>query len=212
MDTTNADLIVIFASQYSGVGPFTPTDSKSNAWTALPMGNCSIFGQQEFDIFYTSSAISGTSHAFTFGGSTGFVNIAVQAWKNSIPNPFDQQSTAVINSGGTLATGSVTPSLANELVVTGDGTLAASQAPTVDSGFTVTDSTGGVGGTSFGVGAAYIIQTAATAVNPTWTNNSQPICVGIATFEGVSTSAAAKSVMSISGGKVSLQGVKVTVQ
>jgi hypothetical protein len=93
-----------------------------------------------------------------------------------------------------LATGSVTPSAANELVVTAEGQGAAGGSPfTINLGFTITDQKAQVGGQADGGGLAYLIQTTATAVNPTWTGVSNGnMVVTIATFKAAAAGGTAR--------------------
>ena len=96
----------------------------------------------------------------------------------------DQQNGAV-GTGTSLATGSVTPSEDNELVVSGVSIADGSSGTyAVDSGLTITDQILASAGNFEGGGLAYIIQTSAGAVNPTWSwTGSVNSAAVIATFK-----------------------------
>ena len=105
---------------------------------------------------------------FTATATGGHPTIFVQAWGGAdLTAPFDQQNGNTAASGTTYQPGSVTPGSANELIVSllfgaGSGTT------TIDSSFTISDQLASTANAMAG-GMAYLIQTSAAAVNPTWT-------------------------------------------
>jgi poly(3-hydroxybutyrate) depolymerase len=87
-------------------------------------------------------------------------------------------------SSGTLATGSVTASVNNELYIAAAGFDQGSAAPSIDSSFTITDTRFYVSGQSEGGSMAYYVQSTAGAINPTWTfSGAFTNSAAIATFK-----------------------------
>ena len=117
---------------------------------------------------------------FTVTATTAYVSAAAVCFGGSTGSTIDQSSSA--NSGGSTVTslqpGSITPGHANEVVIAvtdvGNGT-----SPSINSGFTSFGAIGGNGSTFEGIMAGYLIQTTATAENPTssWTGVSQASAV-----------------------------------
>ncbi len=169
IDTSGADLIVVAISQL-GIGG-TLTDSKSNTWTALTAQGGAGFTRAG-QLFYCASPTVGSGHTFTFtcGGSGFFCGICVEAFSGvDTGTPFDAESGAA---GGVPQPGSITPAGANELFVAGlehgDAT-----SESVDSGFTITDDIPNAGN-AIGCSMSYLIETTATAQNPTWSPANSP--------------------------------------
>jgi hypothetical protein len=94
--------------------------------------------------------------------------IAIAAFTGgNTASPFDTQNGQSLSNSATVQPGTVTPGAANELVMTG---LEFTSAPvSVDSGVTILDQVPMAGGQYWGVALGYTIQSAAAAVNPTWT-------------------------------------------
>jgi hypothetical protein len=194
IDTSGANLIVIVlgsdVNTQESASIAAPTDNKMNTYTQLTPavtwgtgagGNCSIW--------YLYSPSVGAGHTFTNNATEfatqGFYSvIAVAAFSGSASAPLDQQSTGTTGSGTTVQPGSVTPGSANELLVAGCG-FSSIGTISVDSGFTITDQPSSASGGK-PMALAYLIQGAAGALNPTFTNTvSGPNTNGavIATFK-----------------------------
>lgn len=156
--TTGATLIVLWQAYDSGA---TVSDSKSNTWTALTnYSGVATFGR----MYYCLNPTVGTAH--TFSTSISYGAIFMQAWRgNKVTLPFDQENGST-GTGTTRQPGSVTPSEANELVVSGIALGSPAVTPTINSGFSATNVLDS--GAAYGGGLAYLIQTTATATNPTW--------------------------------------------
>jgi hypothetical protein len=172
ISTTGATLIVVGIENISnGVNV---TDSASNTWTFGTLFNASSSrkGQMAYCVNPTTSG----THTFSLlaAGGAFYPVLTVAAFSNTPAGAFVSEATAAetVSAGTTVQVGSsITPANANNLLVTfvgGDAFATIS----VDSGFTTTDTSGKVGGTFQGGGLAYIIQTAATAKQPTWTVGS----------------------------------------
>ena len=179
INTTGCDLVVVIATFYAGA-PGTFSDSKGNTWSvASPTYPAASYGER---ILYCQGGTVGTGHTFTTGGTTNYPSIAVLAFSGSASTPFDQQS-----SGVALSTGSITPSSANELIVAALVTNASS-APSIDSGMTAVDFSPNVGGNSLGVSSAYKVQTAAVSISPTWTSGGGTYSCNVASFRAATPS------------------------
>jgi hypothetical protein len=162
IDTTGADLIVIVQNTNLGNSSTGMVDSKGNTYVqAIGTGTLS-----NMNIWYVHAPTVGAGHTFTGHAASGFFDFTVQAWSGSRASPLDQ-----LNHGSgttTAATGSITPTINNELLITGVNTVpgVGGTSNSINGGFTVTAS-GEFWGTM-----AYLIQTTATAANPTWTNST----------------------------------------
>lgn len=183
MDTTGANFIAVCLAEGGGVNNGVLTDSKSNTWTKKTQ---QLTNGKSNEIWYAFNATVGTGHTFSVSGSANFPAINV-AWFNLVQSgsdPFDVENGGNQIFSSTVQTGNVTPSVANELIITcleGDGNAGAS---TIDSSFTVVDD---ITDTTFGhqkSTEAYQIQTTATSRNPTWTfPTASSIAAPIATFK-----------------------------
>ncbi|HEX7769696.1 MAG TPA: hypothetical protein VF422_06670 [Dokdonella sp.] len=165
INTAGADLLVAIVAQESAVADAAFSDSKGNTWTKLT-GQTESPGKSV--LYWCRPTSVGSGHTFTATQSSSRPSVCVEAWSGSATSPFDQQNGAHSSDGGaTLATGSVTPTQDNELVIAG----AAARGQTVssiDGGFTLANSQAG-SATNDGAAIAYLVQTSATAANPTWT-------------------------------------------
>lgn len=198
--TTGADLIVINVGWYSpDARTLAVSDSKSNSWTPLTeRENAASGAAQQF--FYSKPTTVGTNHTFTAATSSGgtpvYPSMEVFAFSGSHASPLDQQTGANGNGINSLATGSLTPSEANCLVVTGIGhDINSGGAVSVDGVFAGNALTEAyVGSTSLGSGMSYEIQTSATARNPTWsTTNNTGIAVALAVFKAAASGRTTKN-------------------
>ncbi len=168
VNTTGADLIVVSVGYAQGTSP-SVSDNKGNTYTPLTVRTGTSWSHRLYYCGGPSTPVVGAGHTFTVSGSGILAFMAVQAWSGShLTSVLDAETGAGSGAASTLQPGSITPSQNNELIVTGvvsdTGGL-----PSVDLGFSISDSEAAVGG-SFAAGAfAYLVQTSAAAVNPTWT-------------------------------------------
>lgn len=172
IDTTGATLLVVGLAE-SNASADAITDSKSNTWTQLT--SKSAFGSQRATLSYAANPSVGTGHTFSVAGTSIFPTImAVALSGTATVSPFDVAGAGGGTSGTSVAPGTLTPGANNEIVVA-FLEYDVSDTPTVSGGFTILSTH--IGGT-FGAQAAqlaYLIQTTATAANPTfsWTASSQ---------------------------------------
>lgn len=189
IDTTGANLIVIAACTYNlGSGP-TVTDSKSNTWA--PLTKYQLANATTLRLYYCENPTVGSGHTFTVSTSLDYPSVCVAAFSGvKTSSSFDVENGTANASSSTIATGSVTPSEDNELVITGfcfGNTGTAS----IDNGFTITGQKQYNSSVNMGGALAYKIQTTAAAVNPTWTISGSPfqLATGIATFKAAAAAA-----------------------
>jgi hypothetical protein len=191
IDTTGATLIVInLATALAASG--TISDSKGNTWTALTQV-VDDFADRWAQLYYCESPTVGSGHTFSVSGSATFPSLGVAAFSGTAASSsFDVQNHATNGFSSSVTTGSVTPSVANELVIAAMSYDDNASTPTIGSSFTITDTTVPTGFGTTGQGLAYLVETTATAQNPTWswTNGSRTIGIA-ATFKASGGAAAA---------------------
>lgn len=186
VDTTGANFFAFALANYI-VGDTSGTffsDSKSNTWTKLTTRNSS---ESRSRIAYAYNATAGSGHTFTYDSfSNNYSGIVIGGFSGVLTSgdPFDQENGSTTEGATSLATGSVTPSENNELVIAAWGFRSdPGGTPSLNGGFTLIDYQ--VWNSSwFGCALGYLIQTTATAANPTasWTNTVQA-AASIATFK-----------------------------
>lgn len=178
ISTVGATLLVMSIGQYDNVTAVAPTisDSASNTWTlAVTIGGGS--NQIQY-IYYVANPATSATHNFTTFWSAGgaYPSQQVTAWSGvATSSPLDQTSSSW-NSGAasaaTIQPGSLTPSVNNCLIITSEGNFnsgGTGPSLTINESFTITNQDASVYGSYCGSGQAYLIQTTAAAVNPTWT-------------------------------------------
>lgn len=160
IDTTGAKLL-IFSISYFALA--SVSDSKGNTWIPLTQrsGGSGIFHR----FYYVLNPIVGPGHTFSIFGVNGFQGFVVHAYSgNSIS--FVSENGAGGTATTSASTGNVTPTINNSLIASGLA-IGDVQTPSINLGFTSTLSPG-VAGNSLICTLAYLIQTTAAAVNPTW--------------------------------------------
>lgn len=180
VNCSGASLIIITAGwfNYSG-GVCSVSDSQGNTYTGLT-GQSS--GSLNVRLFYCLVPSASSSMTFTIDPGTGnsLSTIEVQAWSGF--SSYLTQNGAT--SGGSFSTcqpGSVTTAVNGALIVTGVNTAGLSSPLSINSGFTISDS--GEPNSTVAAGMAYLVQSTAGTINPTWTfaNYGVPVAV-IAAF------------------------------
>jgi hypothetical protein len=182
IDTTGADIIFLATATF---GAQTPTDSASNTWTGL---TAKAGGDSNnLRLWYCKNPVTSATHTFN---TASFYSIAVQAWSGSGATPFDVENGATGSSLNSLATGSITPSEDDELIISAFGVNTSTSGRTwsVNSSLTISDQRGSnSSGTNFGLGFAYLNQATAASINPTWTISggaTSTVEAVIASFKG----------------------------
>jgi hypothetical protein len=205
MDTSGANLLVANAAWYSGVGAGNNvgvlTDNKSNVWT--PLTRRTSTSQTDDQLFYVVNPIVGTGHTFDYTASTEFIypSLQVLACAGASPSAtIDQQNGATGTSIATLATGSITPTQNDELIIAGLQVDCGGVNQTlvdIDSGFVAALPTLYTAAYEGGC-LAYLIQTTAATVNPTWnvfTSVNTSLAVSIASFKVVAAAVGGRALV-----------------
>jgi hypothetical protein len=159
-NTTGATLLVALMEGTATLS--APSDSHSNTWTPLTTYGTSAF----FKFYYVTTPTVGASHTFTnnSGGGTVLYVAAFSGINGGFQTGTDAGSTTP--SGATIQPGSITPSPACNLIVTGVVNGVGSLTFSVNDSFTVlqTQNTFAPSGS-----IAYLVDSGTTAINPTWT-------------------------------------------
>ena len=191
IDTTGANLIVTVQGglNYGDL----PWDSAGNSYTdALSVSEATAPNYLRFCYCYgpTTSA----THTFRQNNSSIYCGLVVAAFGGAQTGPLDASTNSTTSASAvtTLSPGSITPTMSNEVLISGlCGRYANSSSPTVAGGMGLVGTVWGHGGYSWGVGMAYVIQTAAGAVNPAWSLSSSAAVAGSIAFKSTSSSGGA---------------------
>ena len=168
---SGSDLIVIFAGTYKDWTVSSITDSNSNVY--LP---CTLYsgGAQAGQFFYCRNPVGSLSSlTFTITGVSGniifYSFFEMMGFSGGATSTLDQQS-GTLNSIIPFQPGSVTPSQSNALIVSAIFNYNAGESPTCAE---MTSVYGVAKSGNIGMGGAgYIVQSSATAINPTWVSPS----------------------------------------
>jgi hypothetical protein len=186
INTTGATLIVVIsAAQNSSL---TITDSVGNTWSNLTQVSSNGYQQ----IYYVVNPTTSASHTFSNSTSSYNPTICIMAFSGTATSSaFDQQNTGTQNYGNTVQPGSVTPSVNNEVVITGMSAVNAVGTVTINGSYSAPIGQAFNSGGSFNIAAymSYLVQTSATATNPTWSfTTTDGAQASIATFKAPSAS------------------------
>lgn len=183
VDTTGATLIVLNSVRFQG-SESAPTDSKGNTWTiTTTYGTTSAFST----LYWCVNPTVGAGHTFTgIGTGSRFPSICMMAFTgNHLSSPYG----ANVGASGAIATsiqpGSITPSEDNMIVIEAYSHSSPFTNLAINSGFTLQEQQNHVNSQHIGSALAYLVQTTATAVNPTWTwtTNSSALAASQHTFK-----------------------------
>lgn len=192
MDTATGavtPLLITCVGDYQGaVSASTQTDNQSNAFTPLTASAVTL-GPRSL-IYYSANATVNATHAFsTTGGISAFPVMQAQVFNGAkATSPFDQQTGATsASSVTTLASGNVTPTEGNELLIT-CLTINTGDTPTItEAGWAAPIGNGSVGAQSEGGWYSWKIQTSATTEGATWNwATTNPAAITIASFKSAS--------------------------
>ncbi len=164
IDTTGCDLLVANIFWSNGANAVAAvTDSKGNTWTAATKYNASDAANR---FYWCKPSSVGSGHNFTIGVPNVYGGIIVLGFSGvKATSPLDGTNGATSASASSLATGSLTPSEDNCLLIYAATT--AGNITAVDVG-TLQETANGISGTTYGGGVGYEIQTTATARNPSF--------------------------------------------
>lgn len=177
IDTTGADTIFVVMGQKSG-GTSTLSDSKSNTWNAL---TTYVEASTQVTIYWSRPSSVGAGHTFTSTGVGFGPAICVGAFSGGAVNPFDTgKDNGNTGAASPVSTGSITPSVDNEIIIVGGSTQA--DVTGMDSGVTLLEHVA-FGGFWSGAGLGYKIQTTAAAINVSVTYSGGADAAAIASFK-----------------------------
>jgi|HubBroStandDraft_5_1064220.scaffolds.fasta_scaffold76216_3 hypothetical protein len=178
IDTTGAGFLVLFVDTYQAPQsyPLAISDSNNNQWHALS----TVSGNHTGQLFYSYRAIAGgpvvvgPGHTFTLIQATCpfFVAVmCVEAWSGvqSSSDPLKSGSDQVL--AGVLTGVSETPASTNDLIVMGTAGYGFGSV-SIDTGFTITDSSVAGGGFADSAAMAYLVAPSSGAVDPTWVTSA----------------------------------------
>jgi len=170
VDTTGANFIIISVAYDMNATP-TISDSKSNTWTPLTVS--SVTGSMANRLYYSQNPTVGSGHTFSNTGANNYSSVCVVAFSGVSGSSFDKENGAT-STASTIQPGSVTPSVDNELLITGLGwnSTRTTYPPTLNSSFTVATSSNFLSSNHYGCSIGYFVQTPAAAINPTWSLGS----------------------------------------
>jgi hypothetical protein len=177
INVTGADLIVIVEGIYSNPLP-GPTDNFGNVFVPMTVESGTLGAYVQFWI--CENPITGSGYAASINAAAVvFPSIIVLALSGSASSPFDVQNGAQSGTPGL-----VTPSEANELVLTALVTSTGDPG-IVDSSFSVVQSIN-FSANNLGLALGLQVQTTATPRNPTWAGTGIQASI-IAAFKALST-------------------------
>jgi hypothetical protein len=172
IDTTagaGASLYVVVTTENDA--QTTPTESTGTVTFSTVTSISNVIFSRVFYGICTSGSCRSASHTFTASNANRCAGIAVLAFSGTDTSaPLDQSTSASTASGLSQASGSITPTTDNQVVVT----LYAGNSQSVNNpptSFTAGDTANFNPGVAYAVASAYEIQTTATARNPSWTWN-----------------------------------------
>ncbi len=163
-NSVGATLIVVALSYAPSSTPVLSDPPQNNPWTPLP--ECNLGTGAAIRLYYKARPTTNAAHTMTVNGSGITSGIAIACFTGDFPGATDQATSAIANTTS-LATGSVTPTQDNELIVTGL-VKDHNETPSINGGFAIAGIGAYVPGSNYMAAIAYLIQTTATAANPSW--------------------------------------------
>lgn len=189
LNTTGSDTLVVFASPNPVQNSVTMSISDSHTGCASP---CNTWTRPSFpsnyvaSLWYVTNASVGTSASFTVSCSGNCYSVLFVAAFSGGPSSsaVDQLNANNINGVASIGPGSVTTTASGDLLVAVESVNNTSGTVSINSSFTITDQVSGTGGNNYGGALAYLVQSSAGAVNPTWTyaNTVSTTDAGIISF------------------------------
>lgn len=171
-DTTGANIIMLYVASFTA-STATPTDSKSNTWTAAAAERNTGSPTTYERWWYCLNPTVGSGHTFSHVKSGGRPIIGMQAWSfSSVTSAFDQENGGSAAVSNTCVVGSLTNVDGSGLSIA--GVVSAYGSPSsIDTSYTITDTIASGYGVT-GAGMAYLNPSTGSAKNPTWTTGGAP--------------------------------------
>ena len=175
LNTTGATFLVAVLADSPGQPAPTIADNKSNNWHYL---TTQVGSDTPIRIAYAYATTVGSGHIFTPGGAFPIAAVYAYAGGATTASCFVSQNGVTHKTPAPFQPGSVTPA-AGDVVITGIANGLGSTPSAIDSGFTgrLTNNS------NYTFGAAYLLSSNATPVNPTWTTGNYPSNIVIAVFK-----------------------------
>lgn len=179
-NSTGATLLIVAVSFFIGAGDGVLTDAKGNTWVPLTGQNAST---PYVRLYYCENPIVGSGHWFRWtavGTNLG----CISAWGFENAGAYDARESGATGLVETLQPGSLTPSEPNCLVFIALGSQT-NGGDSVNSGFTIGTRIPNTAN-HISLSAAWLVQEAAAAVNPTYATNlgfGQQMAVAMAVFK-----------------------------
>ena len=173
INTTGSGFLILVVTPESASDAITVADSKSNTWHQVSLPNGRDFGSPL--LYYAFGATVGTGHTFTVSATNGvLVSVAAFSGVKSSADPFESANNQnSVESGVTAQPGNVTPVAVKDLIFSGFGGFSNPLPVTINDSFVEIDSLFD-SGTGIPNANAYLVATATTVINPTWTATSNP--------------------------------------
>jgi hypothetical protein len=177
IDTTSADFIAVLIYEYIGGTHGAVTDSKSNSWSELTTR--ATAGGSQATIFYSVAPTVGSGHTFTYSVSGSYSVAHVLAFSGvDTVSPFDAEN-GTTGTDANLQPGAVVPSADGALIISGQSCSVGTGS--IDSGFDLELSN--APGALEGGYTAFLVQSTAASINPTWTGSVTQKALVIAAFK-----------------------------
>lgn len=169
ISTTGATIIAIALADAVSVVPGDLTDSASNVYVFTPT---KAVGSDQITIVLILNPTTSGTHTFTYTQASSFPSIAVACFSGTLGG-LQAWTAGSSSSTTTVQPGILTPRQDNALILSAYTNNVSTGSPTfsIDSSFTKTDQIDGAT-TPTAVALAYLVQSAAAAVNPTWTTTA----------------------------------------
>lgn len=167
INSTGANFLIAAIRYYGGSSGFQNVgNGMSNSWTQI--GTTVDVGGQKLDVYYCDApAYVGVSTGV--GGSNGYFTVSIAAFSRPTGSlTVGTPATATATAATSLASGSLTPAANDALIATWLSFNGDVGAPTAPSGFTAAGLLSSINASRYGGGQAYLNQTTAAAVNPSW--------------------------------------------
>jgi len=186
VNNTGANLFVLSVSSTSGATSISDSVNSTTGWTLVAAAYNGV-NPPAAELWYNQNPGVSSSQTITVNG--GFVAACFVSFSGMVTTSVLETSVnrAQTTSGtSTFQVLSITPGSGNQLVISAVGHQSTSGSVTIDSGFTATTILQ-AGGTNYGGGIGYLIQSGGAAQNPTWTNSSGLVAWGgvNGTFQGL---------------------------
>jgi hypothetical protein len=178
IDTTGASLLVAIMMTRA-TGTITMADSESNAWT-YGTNYAAIGSSTVMTVAYCANPVTSSTHTFNPQSSGGDPACVVFVFGGGSGWTLDTEAGATTStSGSTVATGSIIPAGAGEIIVAGIGSNSSNAIASINNGFD-----GGISGQTLGTmlpqyindsaepgGGGYLIDNSGASISATFLTN-----------------------------------------